>query len=216
MKNKNYILFDFDGTIYDSGPGVMKAARYALESYGIEVNRLNDLRCFNGPPLWNSFMDFYGFSWEKADQAVAKYREYYKVLGLHDGMLYPGIPALLQNLKAAGKTVILATSKPENYLPELLGTLHITESFDFVAGSTYDGSRSSKEDVLAHALQISGITDPTQAVMVGDRKFDVTGARAFGIDSIGVLYGYGSQEEFETAGATRIVETVDQLRQLLI
>lgn len=216
MKNKKYIIFDFDGTIYDSGPGVTKSARYALESFGIKVESLEDLRPFNGPPLWNSFMEFYGFDWDKADKAVDKYREYYNIHGKMDGEIYKGIPELLRELKNAGKIVQLATSKSEKYFPELLELLHIEDCFDFYAGSTEDGSRSSKEDVLAYALKQSGIANPDEAVMIGDRKFDVIGAKMFGIDSIGILYGYGSYEEFEAEGATHIIDDVPSLRNFLL
>ena len=216
MKYKKYIIFDFDGTIYNSGPGVMKASRYALESFGIEVKNLNDLRGFNGPPLWDSFMKFYGFSREKADEAIKKYREYYNVLGLHDGEVYPGIPELLRDLHAVGKTLVLATSKAQQYFPELLIDLGLDGYFDIIAGATSDGSRSTKEQVLKYALEQIEISDMTQAVMVGDRKFDIIGAKTFGIQSVGVLYGYGDREEFETENADYIADGVKDLRKLLL
>ncbi|MGI6577307.1 MAG: HAD hydrolase-like protein [Eubacteriales bacterium] len=216
MKDKKYIIFDFDGTIYDSGQGVMKGARYALESFGIKVEDLNELRGFNGPPLWDSFMEFYGFTWEQADMAVKKYREYYEVKGIDDGEIYRGIPGLLRELKRHNKTLILATSKAQHYFPRILENLNIQDCFDIVVGSSSDGSRSSKEDVLAYALKQADITNKHEAVMIGDRKFDVIGAKTFGIDSIGVLYGYGSREEFEAAGADYIVDDVGSLCKLLI
>ncbi|NLM60897.1 MAG: HAD hydrolase-like protein [Clostridiales bacterium] len=216
VKDRKFIIFDFDGTIYDSGPGVMKGARYALESFGIKVGDLEELRGFNGPPLWDSFMEFYGFTWEQADIAVKKYREYYEAEGIKDGMIYTGIPELLRDLKRSNKTLILATSKSQHYFPRILENLGIEDCFDIVVGSSSDGSRSSKEDVLDYALKLAGITDNSDAVMVGDRKFDVIGARAFGIETIGVLYGYGSREEFEAAGADYIAEDIEALRRLLL
>ncbi len=216
MTNKKFIIFDFDGTVYDSGPGIMKGARYALESFGIHVENLDDLRRFNGPPLWDSFMNFYGFSREEADIAVVKYREFYNVHGMLDGVVYTGIPELLRDLRAAGKIVQLASSKSEKYFPKLPKLLGIEDCFEYFAGSTEDGTRSSKDDVLEYALKQSGIEDYSQAVMIGDRMFDIIGANKFGIDSIGVLYGYGSQEEFNQHGATHIVSSVEELRALLI
>jgi phosphoglycolate phosphatase len=216
MQNKKFIIFDFDGTIYDSGPGIMKGARYALESFGIEVNELSELRCFVGPPLWDSFMDFYGFSRTQADQAVEKYREYYVDKGMTDGEIYTGIPGLLRKLKEQGKELILATSKSEKYFPYLLEALDLQDCFHFVAGSTHDGSRSTKEDVLAYTLERCGIIDRSLAVMVGDRKFDIIGANAFGIESIGVLYGYGSLSELQAAGADYIAADVEELEKILL
>lgn len=216
ITGKKYIIFDFDGTVYDSGPGVMKGARYALESFGIKVADLDELRGFNGPPLWDSFMEFYGFTWEQADRAVKKYREYYEVEGIDDGEIFPGVPELLRELKRRGKTMILATSKAQHYFPRILENLGIQDCFDIVVGSSSDGSRSSKEDVLAYALGLAGITDKKDAVMVGDRKFDAIGAKAFDIECIGVLYGYGSREEFEAAGADYIADDVESLRKLLL
>jgi len=215
MQNKKYILFDFDGTIYDSGPGVMKAAKYALESFGVRVEDLSELRRFCGPPLWDSFMVFYGFSREQADRAVEKYREYYADKGLTDGEIYRGIPELLRKLKENGKKLILATSKSERYFPFLLEALSIQDCFDFVAASTHDGSRSSKEEVLAYAIDRCEISDPSLAVMVGDRKFDIIGARAFGMESVGVLYGYGDLSELQAAGADYIAADVKELEDIL-
>jgi phosphoglycolate phosphatase len=216
MRSKKYVIFDFDGTIYDSGPGVMKAARYALESFGIKVGDLEELRCFNGPPLWDTFTEIYGFTREQANRAVEKFREYYTEKGMTDGKVYPGIPELLRRLKAAGKTLILATSKAQQYFPKLLEFLSIQDCFDFVSGSTHDGSRSSKEDVLAYALEICDVRDLSLAVMVGDRKFDIYGARKFGIDSIGVLYGYSDPNELESAGADLIVSDARELEKILL
>jgi len=216
MQNKKYIMFDFDGTIYDSGPGVMKSAKYALASFGIEVKELSELRCFVGPPLWDSFMDFYGLSRSQADQAVKKYREYYADKGMTDGEVYKGIPELLRKLKEKGKKLILATSKSEQYFPYLLEALDLQDCFHFIAGSTHDGSRSAKEEVLAYALEQCEISDPSLAVMVGDRKFDISGAKAFGIESIGVLYGYGSLSELQAAGADYIAADVEELGKILL
>ncbi|MGI5899989.1 MAG: HAD family hydrolase [Christensenellales bacterium] len=216
MKQKKYILFDLDGTITDSGIGITKSVLYALDFFGVPVGSLDELRPFIGPPLKDSFMELYGFSEEKAAQAIAKYREYFSVTGLYENELYPGIPELLKELKAAGKKVLLSTSKAEIFTNRIIKHFGIAQFFDFVAGSELDGRRTDKAEIIAHALSGAKIADPSLAVMIGDRKHDIIGAKKHGMDSIGVLYGYGSLEELKAAGADETAATVAELSDLLL
>ena len=203
----NYILFDLDGTLTDPGIGITNSVMYALKKFGIEITDRTSLYNFIGPPLMYSFQTFHGFSEEDSTQAVKYYREYFSVHGLYENEVYPGIPELLHELKQRGYHLVLATSKPEEYALEILRHFGLYDYFDFVAGATMDGTRSSKADVIRHALAGSGIQDLSTAVMIGDREHDILGAKETGLASIGVLYGYGNRAEFEAAGADRIVAT---------
>lgn len=200
------ILFDLDGTLTDTGLGVTNAAAYALEQYGITVLDRTELERFVGPPLHESFMRFYGFSEEQAFEAVEVYREYYRDKGLFENTIYNGMEAVLKQLSEAGKTLLVATSKPEVFARRILEKLGIADYFTYIAGANLDGTRTKKAEVIAYALREGGIEDGTKAVMVGDREYDIFGAREFGMDSIGVLFGYGSRGELEAAGATYIAE----------
>ena len=215
MKRKQYILFDLDGTVTEPFEGITNCVAYALKHFGIEVEDKSTLRPFIGPPLIESFQEFYGFSKEQAEEATKKYRELYNVEGIFQNELYKGMEELLAFLKEQGKTVVLATSKPDVFANRILSYFKIDQYFDFVAGSEINGGRNTKIAVIQYALDQTGITDVSQAVMVGDRKFDILGAQHFGMDSVGVFYGHGSREELEQAGATKIVETVSELKNLL-
>lgn len=200
------ILFDLDGTLTDPGEGITRSVAYALESFGIHVPDRKVLYPFIGPPLLDSFMELYGFSQEKARQAIEKYREYFGRQGIFENELYPGVPEALEQLKKAGARLVLATSKPEPYAKEILEHFHLMGYFDFLSGSQLDGTRSKKGEVIAHALHHCGKGPAEKALMVGDRKHDVQGALENHIPCAGVLYGYGSREELEQAGAQWIVE----------
>lgn len=215
MKHYNVVLFDLDGTIIDSGKGVLNAVKYALRHYGDLIPEMNELRKFMGPPLKESFMEVCGYDAQKAVEAIDIYREYYRETGIHENEVYEGMAELIADLKADGRCVIVATSKPEAFARLILEELGIAEHFTYIAGADMAETRAEKEQVLAYALEENGIADCSEVVMVGDRKFDINGAHAFGLDSVGVLFGYGSREEFEAAGATYIVETVSELRKLL-
>lgn len=208
------ILFDLDGTLTDTGLGVTNAAAYALEQYGITVLDRTELDRFVGPPLHESFMRFYGFSEEQAFEAVEVYREYYRDKGLFENTIYNGMEAVLKQLSEAGKTLLVATSKPEVFARRILEKLGIADYFTYIAGANLDGTRTKKAEVIAYALREGGIEDGTKAVMVGDREYDIFGAREFGMDSIGVLFGYGSREELEAAGATYIAESVEDIWEI--
>ena len=206
-----YVLFDQDGTLFDSQPGITRCAAYALEAFGIHVEDLNSLRCFIGPPLPDSFQEYYGFTPQQAQAATGKYRERYNTVGLFENALYPGIPALLDELRGQGRRLIVATSKPTPTTLKILEHFGILDRFDLVVGSEFDGTRGTKSQVIRDALEMGGVTDKSRAMMIGDRKHDVLGAAENGIPCLGVLYGFGSRQELEAAGAFDIVETVEAL-----
>jgi len=201
------ILFDLDGTLTDPYPGMAKSLGYALGKFGMSEDSADRIRRFIGPPLLRSFIDFYGFDEERADMAVKYYREYYSEKGLYDNRLYDGVGRLLKGLKDAGRVCMIATSKPDRFAREVLRYLEIENYFDAVVGSSLDGALYEKEDIIKFAIESCGL-DRAETVMVGDRKYDIIGARKNGIDSIAVAYGYGTAEELEESGPTRICENV--------
>lgn len=209
------ILFDLDGTLTDPGIGITNSAMYALEKWNIKVAERSELYKFIGPPLRDSFMNFYGFSEEQAKEAIVYYREYFKDKGIFENEVYPGIVELLQQLKASGKKIVLATSKPEEFAIRILKHFELFDYFDFVGGAYMDGIRNKKGEVIQYALESAGITDLSTTVMIGDREHDIIGAKENGLDSIGVLFGYGSREELTEAGATYIAETVGDILKFL-
>lgn len=219
MKNYKYVLFDLDGTLTDPKEGITKSVAYALEAYGIHVEDLDSLCKFIGPPLKDSFVKFYGFSEEQGYEAVEKYREYFRPHGVYENKVYAGVDKLLAELKASGKMIILATSKPTVFANTILEHFDLMKYFDVVCGSELDGSRVKKGDVIAYALEQVAEKDTgfdkSKAVMIGDREHDILGAKENGLDSIGVLYGYGDRAEHEAAGADYIVETVEELIKTL-
>lgn len=215
MKEYQYILFDLDGTLTDPKEGITKSVAYALQQFGIKEENLDSLCKFIGPPLQESFEVYYGMSRESAAIAVEKYREYFAPCGLFQNKVYEGIEKLLKELKEGGRCLMLATSKPTVYARQILEHFRLDSYFDYIVGSELDGSRVKKGEVIAYALKEAGVAEVEQAVMIGDRKHDVIGAKENGLDSIGVLYGYGSKEEMEENGADYIVETAEQLYPLL-
>lgn len=215
MSKYDVILLDLDGTLTDPGLGITNSVAHALEKRNIKVSDRTTLYKFIGPPLQDSFEQFYGFAQDECMAAIEDYREYFSDKGIYENELYDGIEELLQSLKAAGKKVVLATSKPEEFTIKILKYFHIEGYFDFIAGATMDGARSRKADVIRYALEQLGITDLSTTVMVGDRKYDISGAVAAGIDSIGVLYGYGNYQELKSAGATYIAEKVTDILPLI-
>ena len=207
----DYLLFDLDGTLTDPGEGITNSVAYALKKWGIEVKDKRELYPFIGPPLSASFKKYYGFSEADALKCVEYYREYFRDKGIFENEVYSGVPALLARLKQEEKTLILATSKPEGFAKQILDHFDLTKYFDFVAGATMDETRNKKADVIAYALKMAGVTDLSRALMIGDRDQDMLGAKANGLASLGVLYGYGDRAELEGAGATCIAETVDDI-----
>jgi phosphoglycolate phosphatase len=215
MLNYQYLLFDLDGTLTDSAPGVTNSVMYALKKYAIAVSDRNQLLKFVGPPLWESFEKYYGFSKEEAKTAVEYYRGYYKNQGIYENALYPGIEDLLKTLISGGKTLIIATSKPQVFAQQILEYFDIAKYFTFIAGSNLDGALVKKDEVILHALQNCSIVDKSRVIMIGDRHHDIIGAKKVGIHSMGVLYGYGDRRELEEAGAEYIVETVSDIGKTL-
>lgn len=216
MKQYKYLLFDLDGTITDSATGITRCVAYALNHFGIQVDDLRELSPFIGPPLIDSFKDFYNFTDEQAVLAVAKYRERYEHTGIFENKLYPGIKELLKEVALSGKHVVLATSKPEIFAKRILDYFELSCYFSFIAGSGLDGTLPTKTDVIRYILQTNDLTDLHSVVMIGDRKHDIIGAKNTGIDSIGVLYGFGDYKELAEAGANHIAKDVSELRKLLL
>ena len=214
MSKYDYILFDLDGTLTDSGPGIMNGFEYALTKMGLDVPDRSSLRRFVGPPLGDSFEKTLGFSPEDAAKGIAFYREYYADKGVYENDVYPGVFELLDKLKASGKKMIVATTKAELMANVVMDHFGLRKYFDLMVASN-NTDRKNKIDVLKYAIENGGV-DIEKAVMIGDRFYDVTGASHFGIDSVGVLYGYGSRQELEDAGATYIAETVENLSEILL
>lgn len=215
----SYILFDLDGTLSDPKQGICGSVQYALKSFGIDEPDLDRLEPFIGPPLRDSFMRYYDFTPEQAEAAVAKYRERFSVTGKYENTLYPGITVLLHDLEQAGAKLAVASSKPTVYVEDILVHFGIRQYFDIVVGSELDGTRDRKEEVVLEALrqlaQRYG-AKPWEVVMVGDRSFDIEGAKAAGTHNIAVAYGYAQPGELEQAGAEIIVRDVQGLRQVLL
>ena len=216
MNRYDTVLFDLDGTISDSGKGITNSVKYALSKFKIAENDLDKLKAFVGPPLYASFEKYYGFSKEEAVKAVEYYREYYNAGGIFELELYDGIIDLLKYLKALGKKTILATSKPEIYAERIAERFRFAKYLDNISGATMDGSLIEKDDIIKYALDRVGVTDINSCVMIGDRSFDVLGAKRLGIDSIGVTWGYGTRQELAQEGATYIVDKPSQIKNIII
>lgn len=210
-----YVLFDLDGTLTNSELGITTCVQHALRKFGIEVEDRAVLRPFIGPPLGESFQVYYGLSEEESKKAIEYYRERFSVKGLYENEVYEGVEKMLQTLKKSGKKLIVATSKPEKFTMTILEHFNLLKYFDFVAGATMDGSRGEKADVIRYALEISGIEDKSDVIMIGDRKFDILGAKENELKSIGVLYGFGDREELTEAGADYIVEHAEDILKIL-
>jgi len=212
----DYVLFDLDGTLTDPAEGITNSVAHALMKRGITVEDKSELNSFIGPPLTDSFEKYFGFSHEEAILAVEDYREYFKPKGMFENKVYEGIPEMLHGLKKAGKRLIVATSKPEVFAKRILEHFSLDGYFDFVAGSTLDGSRIKKGDVIRYALESCDITDIDKCVMIGDRLHDVEGAKECGMKCIGVLWGYGTRDELETSGADFIADSIGDIAKIVI
>jgi phosphoglycolate phosphatase len=217
--DRNVVLLDLDGTLTDSAPGILNCLRYALDDLGIEHPDDERIRAFLGPPLAVTFREHLGLSDADVDRAIAKYRERYHDVGLFENEVYEGIPELLEALRAGGRTLAIATSKPTYSATRILDHFDLSRHFAFIGGADLDGERHDKAAVIAHTCEeLAGrghVADATTATMVGDREHDVMGARAHGIEAIGVLWGYGSADELLSSGAVAVVPDPPALLGLL-
>ncbi len=217
-----YCLFDLDGTLTDPREGITKSVQYALEKKGIIEPDLVKLEPFIGPPLRDSFMEKYGMNRTEAEEAVAIYRERFAPIGVFENRIFDGIPELLKALSEEGVKVAIASSKPTIFVQKILKHFNIDAFFDVVVGSELDGRRDTKEEVVEEALRQLGILElsetekKTFCAMIGDRKFDIQGAKAYGLTGVGVRFGFAPKGELEAEGADYIAETVEELQKFLL
>ncbi|MGN0660941.1 MAG: HAD family hydrolase [Oscillospiraceae bacterium] len=211
-----YVLFDLDGTLTDPKEGITKCVQYALFHFGIDEPCLDNLEKFIGPPLDESFSEFYGFDTEKAWQAIEKYRERFADVGKFENKVFDGIPDMLASLKENGCMLAVATSKPEFFAAEILEKFGLAEYFDCIKGAALDGTKSVKKDIIKLVIDEMGINDLSLAVMVGDRLHDIVGAHEVGMKCVGVRFGYAEEGELERYGADYIADTVEDLGRLLL
>lgn len=206
------VLFDLDGTITDPAEGITNSVIHAMKSYGLKIPERSELYKFIGPPLAASFEKYCGFSPEESVRAVSRYREYFSDKGIFENKVYPGVEDMLESLKNRGVGIYLATSKPEVFAKKILEHFGLDVYFCGVVGSELDGRRTDKAEVIALVMKKY---DLDNAVMVGDRSYDIVGAKKNGITSVGVTYGYGGEKELSGAGAEYVVQTVEALAELL-
>ena len=199
------LIFDFDGTICDTGEGIMKSAKYALESYKIPCGDWQELSYFIGPPLLVTFQEKYSLDVSQASELVKKFRERYGREGILESRLYSGIYDLLQKLKADGFRLAIASSKPEEYINQLLEKFDSAKFFDVVCGVSFTADCESKQSIIARALDGLGVSNE-EAIVIGDKNYDIDGAKANGVKSIGVLWGFGSKFELIECSADFIAE----------
>lgn len=211
---RKYLFFDLDGTLTDPMQGITRSVQYALRHFGIDEPDLRKLCPFIGPPLADSFRERYGMSPADAETAVAKYREYYAPKGIFENEIYPGIPELLAATSAAGCVNVMATSKPTPFAEQIAAHFGFAQYFTLVSGSTFDGRRTTKADVIRYALDTLEIA-PQEAVMIGDRRYDIKGAAETGLASIAVGWGYASPGELEATRPDHFAPDVETLRRLL-
>lgn len=216
MKNYDYIFFDFDGTLSDSAPGIISSVNYALTNMGLPEGDAQDLKKFVGPPLSESFRKYYGFSENETTEAIRLFRVYYQDKGIFENSMYDGVPQMLKKLSDGGKTLVIATSKPEAFAKSISDRYGIADFFHYIAGSVMDETRTEKSQVIEYALKTCGITDPSRVLMVGDRLHDAVGAAKCSVDCMGVLFGYGSRAELTDAGAKYIAETVADVAPMIL
>lgn len=213
---KQYILFDLDGTLTESAPGIINSLKYALERLGVQDYDRAILDKFIGPPLAVSFEKFFGFKGEKCNNVVKIYREYFSEKGLFENAVYSGVEDMLDTLKSAGLKLAVATSKPEVYARRILDKFGLSKYFEVICGIPLNNEHMTKAQVIARAINELGAANKQAALMVGDRDYDVAGAHQNGIECLGVTYGYGSREELEGAGAEYIAVSAENAAELII
>ncbi len=216
MELKEIILFDLDGTITNPKEGITKSIQYSLKHFDIEVENLDDLTKFIGPPLMDTYIKYYGLNDNDAKVAIEKYREYFAEYGIYENVVYDGMNELLAKLQNSGKRLIVATSKPAFYATKVLEYFNLDKYFEYVSGPDMNGKRSRKNEVIEYAIEQCKICNVDNAIMIGDREHDVLGAKEHKIECIGVTYGFGGFEELSNAGACHIVDSVETLSQLLM
>lgn len=216
QNNYRYIFFDLDGTLIDSGTGIINAVKYALNKYNINEHNSAVLRSFVGPPLNQQFIDCYNFSNEQSLEAVQYFREYYSTTGILENDVYPQIPELLNFLHQMNLKLLIASSKPEKFVKKILSQHDLLKYFTFVGGSLFDGYRINKDDVLSYVLTEMQIQQFGDCIMIGDRKYDILGAKKFGFTSVGVTYGYGERCELQKANADFLIDKPLELINIII
>ncbi len=209
------IIFDLDGTLSESAEGITKSVQYMLEKFGIIEPDLKKLECFIGPPINVSLKNLYGFDDDKAWRGVAYYRERFLEKGIYENHPYDGIEDMLKELKSAGKTLAIATAKPQPQTDDIIKRYGYNKYFDVVKGPDASSKSHTKADIVREVIEILNC-DKSRTIMVGDKSHDIEGAKANEIKSLGVLYGYGSRQELEQSGADFIVETVKELKEFLL
>lgn len=214
--NCKYIFFDLDGTLTQSDPGITKSIKYALEKNNIVSPSLEELKIFVGPPLKEKFMEVFGVDEETANKLLVTYKERYNAVGKYDCDIFNGVNEMLEMLKHNGKLLCLATSKPENSAKEVLKHFNLLKYFDFVGGDTCNHTRSNKSAVINYVVESMSIKDRNEIVMVGDTHYDVLGANNSDVRCVGVLYGYGTREGLEAAGAYALAENVSNIADLFL
>ncbi len=210
-----YVFLDLDGTLTDPSLGIINATIQALEYFDIHEDDREKLRDFIGPPLYVSFAKHYGFGREKSQKAIEVFQNYYAPKGLYENTPYPGMRELLARWKEEGRKLVLATSKPEIFAMQILERFGMASSFTFIAGGDPCETRVHKSDVIRYALGKLGIDQDIRAVMVGDTRYDVLGAAEFGFPTVGVTYGFGSRSDLTEAGAAWLVDSVEELGQII-
>lgn len=216
LKDYNIILFDLDGTLTDPKIGITKSVQYALSKYNINVDNLDKLECFIGPPLTDSFKEFYSFDDGNAIKAIDYFREYFVEKGMYENEVYPGIHDLLDELRVNGKKLVVATSKPTKFAKIILEHFDLAKYFSLIVGSNLDGTRVAKSEIIEYIFSKLGDIDCKKVIMIGDRKHDVIGAKHHKIDSIVVRYGYGIDEEFIEASPTYFANSVKDISNILL
>ena len=213
-----YILFDLDGTITESGPGIINSVRYAVQKMGYPVLPEETLRKFVGPPLADSMQKYCGMTPSEAKKAITLYRDYYTSKGIFENSLYPGVEDMLKALKDGGKVLALATSKPELFAKQILEYFHIDDLFTVICGASMDEKLVEKAAIITNALQALGIDEmhKKDVLMVGDREHDVLGAKANNLDTLGVLYGYGDLPELQQGGAAYLAQTAGEAADMIL